>query len=68
MANAVQYTPEDGRITTKVELQDGQVVITISDNGIGVPAKDLPTIFDQFQELLMLSKYLMKAQVLGYML
>ncbi len=32
----------------EVELQNGEVVIAVSDNGIGVPAKDLPTIFDQF--------------------
>ncbi|MGI9027553.1 MAG: sensor histidine kinase [Candidatus Saccharimonadales bacterium] len=48
IANAVQYTPEDGYISIKVKLQNGQVVIVISDNGIGVPAKDIPTIFDQF--------------------
>ncbi len=48
IANALQYTPEDGRISIKVKLQKSQVVIDVSDNGIGVPAKDLPTIFDQF--------------------
>lgn len=48
MANAVQYTPEDGSITAEVDLQDSQVIITITDKGIGIPAKDLPTIFDQF--------------------
>jgi len=48
ISNAVQYTPEDGYVSIKVELQNGQVVIAISDNGIGIPAKDLPTIFDQF--------------------
>jgi len=48
IANALQYTPEDGQVSIKVKLQNGQVVIAVSDNGIGVPAKDLPTIFDQF--------------------
>ncbi len=48
IANALQYTPEDGQVSIKVERQNGQIVIAISDNGIGVPAEDLPTIFDQF--------------------
>lgn len=48
LANALQYTPQDGDITVNVKLLHNQVIISVSDNGMGIPAKDLPTIFDQF--------------------
>lgn len=48
LSNAVQYTPEGGKVTITVEFQNGHVMIIVSDNGIGVPSEDLPTIFDQF--------------------
>ncbi len=54
VSNAIRYTPEGGRIVvrSRVELagQDGRdwVIIEVSDTGIGIPAHELPMIFDRF--------------------
>ena len=49
MENAIKYSaPESGFVRVEVSVQDGQVVITVTDNGIGIPDEDLPHIFDRF--------------------
>ncbi len=51
LANAVHFTPEGGRIALRCERQDGQAVLTVSDTGIGIAAKDVPHIFESFFHL-----------------
>ena len=46
--NAIKYTNERGQITVKLERKDNSAVITIEDNGIGIPADDIPRLFDRF--------------------
>ena len=46
--NAIKYTPDGGRIVLSPTAEDSQVAISISDNGRGIPAKDLPILFDKF--------------------
>jgi len=48
VGNAVKYTPDGGKIAISAVAQEGQVLVTIEDNGIGIPADDLPHIFDKF--------------------
>jgi two-component system phosphate regulon sensor histidine kinase PhoR len=48
ISNAVKYTPEGGHITVVVETEDGQVVVKIADDGIGISQEDLPHVFDKF--------------------
>jgi len=46
--NAVKYTPEKGEVNVTSGRKGNQVVVFISDTGIGIPPADLPHIFDRF--------------------
>jgi len=50
LSNAVKYTPAGGsvHIGTEVDETDGIVRVTVTDNGVGIPAVDLPHVFDKF--------------------
>jgi signal transduction histidine kinase len=45
--NAVKYTPEGGRVTVDVEAVDGRARLRVRDSGIGIPASELPHIWDR---------------------
>lgn len=47
-SNAVKFTPAGGRATIAATQVEDQVVITVTDTGIGIPEKDLPALFDRF--------------------
>ncbi len=46
--NAIKYTPDGGRIILSAGTEDSQVAINVTDNGRGIPAEDLPILFDKF--------------------
>jgi PAS domain S-box-containing protein len=46
--NAIKYSPDGGTITLRATAQDGQIVISVSDEGIGIPASALPRLFQRF--------------------
>lgn len=46
--NAVKYTPEGGSVAVEAGRKDGEVSISVSDTGIGIPEGDLPHIFERF--------------------
>lgn len=46
--NAIKYSPDGGTIKVGMKTTDAQLIISISDEGLGIPKKDLPRIFDRF--------------------
>jgi two-component system phosphate regulon sensor histidine kinase PhoR len=46
--NAVKYSREHGEITLVARRRDQQIVLSVSDNGIGISKDDLPRIFERF--------------------
>ncbi|QOL50002.1 GAF domain-containing protein [Massilia litorea] len=51
LANAIKFTPKGGRVQLTLRKQDSNVQIVITDNGAGIPAEHLPTIFDTFTQV-----------------
>jgi signal transduction histidine kinase len=50
LSNAVKFTPKGGRVSITLEERAGDLVLTVADTGIGIPAEFLPHIFDRFTQ------------------
>ncbi|EAW0599978.1 PAS domain-containing protein [Listeria monocytogenes] len=48
LSNAINYTPVDGKVEVKLIEQEAEVIIEVTDNGIGIPAKDIDRVFERF--------------------
>lgn len=48
MNNAIKYSPSGGTITCRLMETHNNIVISIADEGLGVPKKDIPHVFDRF--------------------
>lgn len=49
--NSAKYTPRGGNIWLTAEREAAEVVVSVRDNGIGIPAESLGTIFDMFSQV-----------------
>ncbi|MFI1013312.1 sensor histidine kinase [Streptomyces sp. NPDC020965] len=48
VSNAVRYTPRGGTVTLRAYGVEGEVAVAVTDTGRGIPAEDLPYVFDRF--------------------
>lgn len=46
--NALTYTPKGGSVHVQVEKDEGAVIVTVSDTGIGIKTEEIPRIFERF--------------------
>jgi signal transduction histidine kinase len=48
ISNALRYVPEGGHVAVRARREPDSVVVTVADDGPGVPAEDLPRLFERF--------------------
>ncbi|MGN7613911.1 sensor histidine kinase [Magnetococcales bacterium HHB-1] len=51
ISNAIEFNKQQGTITIKANLEDGQFFMTITDTGVGLSPEDSKKIFDRFQQI-----------------
>src|SRR5262249_3775507 len=50
LSNAVKFTPDGGQVLVRAEIDDDNMVLTVSDNGVGIAATDREAVFDKFRQ------------------
>lgn len=48
ISNAMKYSPEGGQITFSIKEEEGKIIVSISDEGMGIPKENVGKIFDRF--------------------
>lgn len=51
LANAIQFTPEHGRVVVRVEREPERFLVSVEDDGIGIPDSELPHVFERFRQV-----------------
>jgi PAS domain S-box-containing protein len=51
LSNSIKFTPEGGRIRLEARVQHDSVVVSVQDNGVGIPPEEHEFIFDKFHQV-----------------
>lgn len=51
VTNALKYSPPESPVVVRVERRDAEVVISVADRGAGIPAEELPHLFEKFRRV-----------------
>ncbi|RMG99198.1 MAG: sensor histidine kinase [Chloroflexi bacterium] len=51
LSNAIKYTPRGGNVCIESFLENGNVVVSVQDNGYGIPEDELPYVFERFRRV-----------------
>ena len=46
--NAIKYSPDGGHVHVRAGMADGEIVVSVIDEGLGIPADELPSLFERF--------------------
>jgi signal transduction histidine kinase len=65
LSNAIKYSPDGGTVTLAARIENGVAVLSVKDDGNGIPAEDLDEIFDRFFRIDTSDKKRMGATGLG---
>jgi len=50
LSNAVKFTPEGGRVLLKAAIEESDVLLTVTDTGVGIAPEDQEAIFEKFRQ------------------
>ncbi len=48
LGNAIKYTPRGGHVWVRAAAHSGEIVVSVTDTGIGIPSAELPHVFEKF--------------------
>ena len=51
LANAIKFTPKHGRVIIRVDREPESYILSVEDDGIGIPESELPHIFERFRQV-----------------
>jgi signal transduction histidine kinase len=51
LANAIKFTPRHGRVIVRVDREPERYLVSVEDDGIGIPEAELPHIFERFRQV-----------------
>ena len=51
LSNALKFTPDNGRITVRADVQDGELKVAVTDTGSGIAPEDQATVFEEFRQV-----------------